>query len=169
METVFNADYDYLFTMCVLGDELVGKSSLIQRYTEGTFQSVGKSIPTIGIDFKLKYLSRNGHKLLLQLWDSSGKRKYRSVIKHIISRMMGIILVLDVTSTDSLAQLGQWIEVIKKHANPGTQVSKNPAKEVELGQIRCCLRLEEIILITYGNHFQLLASLFEFCYRRYTC
>ena len=122
MEPLFDANYDYLFTVLVLGGELVGKSSLIQRYMEGTFSYLGDNSPTVGIDFKLKYARKNGHKILLQLWDSSGKMKYRSIITHFISRMMGVILVLDVTSTKSLAEIGEWIEVIRKYANPDVQV-----------------------------------------------
>ena len=125
MEQNFDSNYDYLFTVCVMGDECVGKTSLIERYTEGTFLNRDKNTPTIGIDFKLKYIRQNGHKILLQLWDSSGHTKYRSVIQHFIARMMGVILILDVTSTDSLARLGEWIEVIKNFAYPETQVNLN--------------------------------------------
>ena len=126
METKFDDNYDYLFTMCVVGDQSVGKSSLVQRYTENDFKCLDDIRPTVGIDFKLKYLSKYGHKILLQLWDSSGQKKYRNVINHFIARMMGVILVLDVTSTDSLSQLGHWIEVIRRHTFPETQVSEEP-------------------------------------------
>lgn len=118
----FNDDYDYLFTVLIIGDEAVGKSSLVQRYIERTFTST-KGKPTIGIDFSLKYLITNGHKILLQLWDSSGQEKYRNLVKHFFTKMMGIIVVLDITSTKSLSALGGWVEEARKHAHPETQVS----------------------------------------------
>ena len=117
----FNDDYDYLFTVLIIGDEAVGKSSLVQRYIEGTFTGT-KGKPTIGIDFSLKYLITNGHKILLQLWDSSGQEKYRNLVKHFFTKMMGIIIVLDITNTKSLSALGGWIEEARKHAHPETQV-----------------------------------------------
>ena len=122
MTSVFDTNYEYFFSVFVLGDECVGKSSLIQMYMEGSSQDPEKCPPTIGIDFHLKYVRKNGHQILLQLWDSSGQMKYREVIKHFIARVMGVILVLDVTSTDSLSQIGRWIEVIREHANHETQV-----------------------------------------------
>eukprot|EP00795_Rhopilema_esculentum_P005116 gene5116-236_t len=121
MEPPFDNNYDYLFTVCVLGDELVGKSSLIRRYVEGTFSSA-PTHPTVGIDFKLKYLRLNDQKILLQLWDSSGKIKYRNLIQHIFAKVMGIILMLDVTNTKSLAQLGSWIDAIRTFGYPQTQI-----------------------------------------------
>ena len=122
MNRVFDANYDYLFTVFVLGDECVGKSSLLQRYINGTFPELGETVSTVGIDFNLKYVRRSGHRILLQLWDSSGKLKYRSLIQHFIAKMMGVILVLDVTSTDSLARIGGWIDAIRRDANSETQV-----------------------------------------------
>ena len=80
----------------------------------------------MGIDSKLKYLSKYGHNILLQLWDSSGPKKYRNVINHFVARMMAVIPVVDVTSTDSLSLIGHQIEVIRRHALPETQESEEP-------------------------------------------
>ena len=49
---LISQDYDYLFKVLLLGDSDVGKSSLILRYTEETFNS--KLVNSIGVDFKMK-------------------------------------------------------------------------------------------------------------------
>ena len=52
MSDLISQDYDYLFKVLLLGDSDVGKSSLILRYTDETFNS--KLINSIGVDFKMK-------------------------------------------------------------------------------------------------------------------
>ena len=54
--------YDYLFKIIVVGDKRVGKSSLIKRFREGTFQE--NSLPqTIGVDFHLNDVEIGGKKV----------------------------------------------------------------------------------------------------------
>lgn len=45
----------------------VGKSCLLLRFTSDSFEDVS---PTIGVDFKLKYLEMGGKKLKLTVWDT---------------------------------------------------------------------------------------------------
>ena len=47
-----NQDYDYLIKVLLLGDQGTGKSSLILRYTDNTFN--GSLLSSIGVDFKVK-------------------------------------------------------------------------------------------------------------------
>ncbi len=117
----FGESYDCLIRILVIGNENVGKSSLIQRYVDGTFTQ-DATRPTIGFDFKLKYMDKPGQRLLIQVWDAAGRPRYRDLVKHFFSKMMGIILVFDVTSTSSLAALGGWIEDVRRYALPGVQV-----------------------------------------------
>ena len=56
MSDLISQDYDYLFKVLLLGDSDVGKSSLILRYTDETFNS--KLINSIGVDFKMKKRNR---------------------------------------------------------------------------------------------------------------
>lgn len=51
--------YDYLFKIVIIGDKRVGKSSLIKRFRENTYEE-GSLSPTIGIDFHLKDVEING-------------------------------------------------------------------------------------------------------------
>ncbi len=121
-QTAFADSYDCLLKILVIGNEYAGKSSLIQRFVDGTYTQ-DSTRPTIGIDFRLKYTEKDGKRLLLQIWDASGQPKYRNIVRHFYAPMMGIILVFDITSTSSLAALGGWIEDVRQHAFPGTQVS----------------------------------------------
>ena len=52
MTEIINQDYDYLIKVLLLGDSGTGKSSLILRYTDDSFN--GSLVSSIGVDFKVK-------------------------------------------------------------------------------------------------------------------
>ena len=52
MDDLMNQEYDYLIKVLLLGDSGTGKSSLILRYTDDTFN--GSLVSSIGVDFKVK-------------------------------------------------------------------------------------------------------------------
>ena len=51
-------NFDYMFKTLIVGDAGVGKTAFLVRYTDGTW--VSDYIPTVGIDFKVKTLTRYG-------------------------------------------------------------------------------------------------------------
>jgi GTPase SAR1 family protein len=55
--------YDYLFKVIVLGDSGVGKTAVLNRFTDGTFRE--NDVSTIGVDFKIKFLDINGKRIKL--------------------------------------------------------------------------------------------------------
>lgn len=57
--------FDYMLKVLVVGNSAVGKTSMLVRYTEKTFQEA--FVSTVGIDFKVKTLHRNGKKIKLQV------------------------------------------------------------------------------------------------------
>ena len=61
---------EYLYKVLVVGCAATGKTSLIHRTVEGHFSGQYKS--TIGVDFALKSLERDQHKIFMQLWDIAG-------------------------------------------------------------------------------------------------
>ena len=88
-EANMDTSYDYIFKFVMSGDSMVGKTSLIRRFHDRTFNG-NDYVSTIGVDFiimKLIDLTReieisedNGKlkkkckpKLKIQIWDQSGK------------------------------------------------------------------------------------------------
>lgn len=64
------------FGIVLIGDSAVGKSSLLQRYTEGTFEEA--SLSPLGIDFKVQYLDFDpGILIKLLLWDTAGQERFQ--------------------------------------------------------------------------------------------
>ena len=65
MADMMNQEYDYLFKVLLLGDSGTGKSSLILRYTEDTFNS--SLVSSIGVDFKVKNKIIDGKVIRIQI------------------------------------------------------------------------------------------------------
>lgn len=62
--------YDHLYKLLVLGDTGVGKTSFIDRFTEGEFSGEGEYLPTIVINFKMRilHIKEKNKKIKLQIW-----------------------------------------------------------------------------------------------------
>ena len=61
----------------MIGDYEVGKTSVL-KFCEDSFQSQSH-LTTIGIGFKYKNIDINGKKLRLQIWDTGGQEKFKSI------------------------------------------------------------------------------------------
>ena len=61
---------DILGKVLILGNSQVGKSSILNQFTEGSFSD--SMPPTLGIDYKISQIAVNGDTIKLQIWDTAG-------------------------------------------------------------------------------------------------
>ena len=102
----------HTFKVLILGDPSVGKSCFLIRYTEDTFQDVYLS--TIGMDCKYKNVDlENGESIRLQLWDTAGQDRFRSITRNLYKGAAGIILIYDVTNRKTFESIKNWVESIR--------------------------------------------------------
>lgn len=109
-------DYKYLFKVVLIGDAGVGKTCLVRRFTQGLFPP-GQAA-TIGVDFMIKTVEIEGEKIKLQIWDTAGQEKFRSITQSYYRAANALILVYDVCSQSTFDTLPQWmidIESFAKH------------------------------------------------------
>ncbi|HMF32109.1 MAG TPA: Rab family GTPase [Candidatus Lokiarchaeia archaeon] len=105
---------DYIFKVVVVGDGAVGKTSLILRYTQGTFNT--SYIKTIGAQFsKFDYAAEDGAKTRLFLWDIAGQSEFSFMRPTFFSGAKACIAVFDVTNESSFTNLQLWIDEIRKY------------------------------------------------------
>ena len=109
--------YDLHYKLLFLGESSVGKTSLLLRYIDDTFEN---SIPTVGIDVKYKYLTYDNKKIRLDIWDTAGQERFRGIAQNYFRGAHGIIFVFDITNKDSFNKLKNWISDAKQKINPGT-------------------------------------------------
>ena len=99
---------DIILKFIILGDSNVGKTSLLLNYTDNYF--VDSHVPTIGIDYKIKIITINGVKLKLQIWDTSGQERFRSMTYTFLKTVNGIIFVYDITNKKTFEGVKDWIK-----------------------------------------------------------
>ncbi|WVZ25477.1 hypothetical protein V8G54_004021, partial [Vigna mungo] len=128
-------EFDYLFKLLMIGDSGVGKSSLLLSFTTEAFEDLS---PTIGVDFKVKYVTMGGKKLKLAIWDTepglqciSDLLDFHSLICWIHHERAGYLIrcnvfdglwtgVYDVTRRDTFTNLSDiWAKEIDLYStNP---------------------------------------------------
>ena len=105
--------YDLLFKLLLIGDSGVGKTCILFRFSDDAFNTT--FISTIGIDFKIKTIELRGKKIKLQIWDTAGQEKFRTIGTAYYRNTHGVILVYDVTSKESFLSMERWLQEIKKN------------------------------------------------------
>lgn len=98
--------------LIVLGEMAVGKTCLINHYKTGKFL---QEIPsTNGCSYVQKKISINDKKYILNLWDTAGQEKYKSLTKMFIQNANIIILVYSITDKKSFQSLNDWLKLAKE-------------------------------------------------------
>lgn len=105
---------DYLTKVIIIGDAGVGKTCLLLRFCEGEF--ISSHMPTIGLDFKLKTVQIDNKKVKLQIWDSAGQERFKTITQTYFRSSDGVILSYAVNDRDSFNNVEDWIGQVKKHA-----------------------------------------------------
>ena len=106
-------DYDHLFKILIIGDSGVGKSSLLMRFADDTF--LENSIRTIGVDFRTRTINVDGERAKLQIWDSAGQERFRTITSSYYRGTHGVIVVYDVTYGESFANVQRWLQEIDQN------------------------------------------------------
>ena len=108
---------DYLIKLILIGDSGVGKTCILMRFTDDTF--ITNYISTIGIDFKIKTIKVDGKLVKLQIWDTAGQDRFRTITQTYYKGAMGVILAYDCTDENSFDNVKNWVKQLEAHANPG--------------------------------------------------
>ena len=109
-------DSDLVFKILLLGDSEVGKSCFLMRYSENVF--IENYITTIGLDYKLKTVKLDtGKTIKVQLWDTAGQDKYRTIAKNYYKGSHGILLLYDITKQSSFDNIREWVRDIKEEVS----------------------------------------------------
>lgn len=114
-KTADGPDYEYLFKLLLIGNSGVGKSCILMRYADNSFTE--NFFNTIGVDFKIKTITLNDQVIKMQIWDTAGQDRFRTLTSSYYRGAHGIIIVYDVTNKDSFDNVRQWMQEIEKFAS----------------------------------------------------
>eukprot|EP01103_Thecamoeba_quadrilineata_P003553 TRINITY_DN13316_c0_g1_i1.p1 TRINITY_DN13316_c0_g1~~TRINITY_DN13316_c0_g1_i1.p1 ORF type:complete len:209 (+),score=29.80 TRINITY_DN13316_c0_g1_i1:31-657(+) len=114
--SIAGSGYDHLFKLLMIGDSGVGKSSLLVRFTDDTYAETYSC--TLSVDFKIRTIMMDGKRIKLQIWDTSGQERFRSITSSYYRGALGVIVVYDVTNQETFDNVKAWFDEIEKNVSP---------------------------------------------------
>ena len=106
--------------ICLIGSDGVGKTSIIIRYTQGTFSN--SYLMTLGVDFyeiEKKILQNNKEiDLDLVVWDIASQKNFEKIRSHYLQHANLVIIVADVNRLETKNFIEPWIYDIKTNSPP---------------------------------------------------
>ena len=99
-----NPEDEIHFIVTFIGDSAIGaKSSFIVRYVKGTFSD--PICPTIGAAFLTKDLVIRGKKVKMEICDTAGQERFRSLLPVCLRHATGVVLGYDITNRGSFVDV----------------------------------------------------------------
>ena len=107
----------------ILGDQSVGKTSLIKQFGKENKFDENEYKTTIGIDFiTTKYKSKKGDEFSIKIWDTAGQERFKTLTTNFYRKADGIIVSFDVTDRKTFDGVATWMKAIKEHADASADV-----------------------------------------------
>ena len=104
-------NYEEICNIRIIGDSTVGKTSILNRFTNDFFSTNYAS--TVGVDYFFKDEIINDRRIRIKIWDTVGQERYRSLTTSFFRNAQGIILTFDVTNKNTFDSLKFWIESLQ--------------------------------------------------------
>ncbi len=106
---------DFVFKITVIGDGGVGKTSLIKKYTQGSFQK--QYIKTLGAQFSKYDEKVEGNMVKLFFWDIAGQAEFSFMRPTFYKGSKAAIIVFShaLGEEKSFSNITEWHEDIKKY------------------------------------------------------
>jgi len=101
------------FKVVVSGNSGAGKTSLLLRFTDNTFsESKSVTLPVEGEEYRTKEIKnvKKGKDVTLQVYDTAGQEKFRTITSSYYRGAVGAMLVYDITDPTSFSALKGWLD-----------------------------------------------------------
>lgn len=125
----------------IIGDTSVGKTSILNQLIEQTFQEYEQS--TVGANYQLYVEEIDGKKVEIQIWDTAGQEKFKSLGPIYYRNARGAAVVFDVTNRHTFDDLTEWITAFTEVAGTDTaifivanQIDRADARQVDSDEVK---------------------------------
>ncbi|MBZ3873238.1 Ras-related protein Rab-5C [Sciurus carolinensis] len=105
------------FKLVLLGESVVGKSSLVLRFVKGQFHEYQES--TIGAAFLTQTVCLDDTTVKFEIWDTAGQEPYHSLAPMYYRGAQAAIMVYDITNTDTFAR----VKELQRQASPNIVIA----------------------------------------------
>jgi len=106
-------DEHLIFKIITIGNANSGKTLLSNRICNKREDL--NYMPTIGIEFNSINMVFNDRNIKLQLWDTAGQECYAPIVRNYYKNIVGLFLVVDLTSEDSVNCIDFWLNEYESH------------------------------------------------------
>lgn len=90
----------------LVGDAQIGKTSMMVRYCEGTFDE--DYIQTLGVAYLEKTVQIRNTKITFSIWDLGGQKEFVSMLPIVCNDAAAIIFMFDLTRKSTLNSVRNW-------------------------------------------------------------
>ena len=132
----------YKAKFIIIGEANVGKTNFVHRFAKGEFNK--EYAITLGIDFLSHNVQIDDKLFNLELWDTAGSEKFRSISKGYYKNTVCAIIMYDITEVRSFNSVRMWIEDCKSYTNKNTDM-------ILIGN-KCDLALSRKISVEEGKN-----------------
>jgi Ras-related protein Rab-11A/Ras-related protein Rab-11B len=136
MSTEGADEFNYQYKVVMLGNFLVGKTQLMQRFTTNMFDMTYTSTQGVEWAAKLVQLS-SGDVVRGFIWDTGGQEQHLAITKQYMRGAHGAMLVFDVTKKKTFEDVSYWLNLIESYAGGhvvvmlvGNKVDRGREREV---------------------------------------
>jgi len=127
---------ELFFKFILIGDAGVGKTSILQRYIDNTFQKDYNV--TVGAEFGSKFVEIDEvTRIKLQIWDTAGQESFSNIVRSFYKDSQGVFFVYNVNQRQTFENLKKWKESVVEEVDPsaifvliGNQVDLKEEREV---------------------------------------
>ena len=112
--------FDFNYKIILIGDSSVGKSCLTIRATKDSY--LNNYTPTVGFEFFNLNLKIKEKNIKLQIWDTCGQEKFRSLISNFYRNSSLAIIVYSIIDPESFNHIDQWLNEIKTQTSPDIKI-----------------------------------------------
>ena len=134
--------YDRIMKFLIVGETYVGKTCVLTRFANDSFNSA--FISTIGIDFRIKTVELQNRIVKLEIWEINDNWRFHDYVASHYQGAMGVFLIYDITNVVSFLNVSHWFQAVKKFAGTDT-------RKILLGN-KCDLKEERKISKVQGEN-----------------
>lgn len=137
----FSRLYD-VYQFIIVGHEMIGKTSIINRYFDDIF--LKDLTRTFAIDFRSKHIELDTNtEVIIRMWDTAGQERFDAISQNYYSKGDCIFLCFSIYDRKSFEKLEYYMDNIIRYANEnriiilvGTHADKNSERVVNIDEIK---------------------------------
>jgi small GTP-binding protein len=107
-------DHKSFFRVILVGDALAGKTSIVRALVRGKLDP--NDVSTVSAVVHTVAREIHGKSVVMQLWDTAGAEKYRSISPSYYRNAAAAVAVFDMQDDDFTDKLDSWIVSVKRNS-----------------------------------------------------